>query len=366
MVCAHHPGASAASASRSHASGPRRACRRSKPTSRIRSCLMSGVAMAVCRRTAGIPPEVLDRRAAARGHDGFSSVDRVALDRGICGRRNRRTVDRRWPSPVSWWRRRGPPRAEALTLGLLMIFLCAGLYAVPFLKLGLGFAAILALTGGFALLRRKGLDGLLEARPGPRVVSFLTASAIVALAVLVLARDDFVDQGHAELTRRFVGQFLGVFGASSPYAWPGVPAALCPAISIRCAIRWVWRRWSEWRCSSPSLPCNAGGRRGISACRWSSRFAWLGVWHVGRDIHSLAKAMPIFGFSLLVVLAAVSERAASLGALGLAAAAVCCAYPACARRPEMSALLHGPGVTQREDNMQLINDADDWRILAYL
>jgi hypothetical protein len=257
----------------------------------------------------------------------------------------------------------GPPRTEALTLGLLMIFLCAGLYAVPFLKLGVGFAAILALTGGFALVRRKGLDGLLAERPGPRVVSFLAASVVVALTVLIFSRDDFVDQGHAELTRRFVGQFLGVFGASSPYAWleyqPLLPSDLDPvrnplglAALLGMAVLLGIVSWQRWRDSRDiRLPLI------VAICV-------AGVWHVGRDIHSLAKAMPIFGFTLLVVLAAVSSELRHW-ALGLAAAIVCC-MSGIRSAPEMSALLHGPGVTQREDNMQLINDADDWRILAYL
>jgi hypothetical protein len=78
----------------------------------------------------------------------------------------------------------------------------------------------------------------------------------------------------------------------------------------------------------------------------------------------MAKALPVFGFPLLVVLAAVSGELRHWTA-GLAAAAICC-LPALRSASEMYEMIHDPYILCTQENVAEVAEVNPWITLAYL
>ena len=259
----------------------------------------------------------------------------------------------------------GRARTEVLALALLMMVFCAGLYSGQFLLVGLIVAGVPAMVTSLVILWRKGWRSLLGARPGWLASAVLSAASVLTVATLALSGDEFVGSagGHPELSRKVMGEFLGVFGASSPYSWlmyrPLEPRDLDPLHNpVGCAALIVmailfglfsWRRWQTSR--DIQVPLLVGVCVGC-------------LWQVGGDTGIMAKLMPIFGFALLPMLATVSGELRPWR-LGLAAAVVCC-MSSVRSGEEIWSMVHGPYITISAENRFNLGDGDSWRVMAYL
>lgn len=259
----------------------------------------------------------------------------------------------------------GRARTEVLALALLMMIFCAGLYSGQFLLVGLVVAGVPAVMTCFLILWRKGWRSLLSARPGWLAGAVLSVAVVLTVATLVLSGDEFAGSGvsHPQWSRRVTGEFLGIFGGSSPYSWllytpleprdydplqnpPGCAALIVMAILFGL---FSWRRWKTSR--DIQVPLLVGVCVGC-------------LWRVGGDTGVMAKLMPIFGFALPVMLAAMSGELRPW-LLGLAAAVVCC-MPAVRSGAEIWRMVHGPYITISEENRFHLEDGESWRVMGYL
>lgn len=258
----------------------------------------------------------------------------------------------------------GPPRTEALIFGALMMVYCAGLYTGQLLILGLVVAGVPAAWSGMQIFRRAGWRGVVAGRPG-WLLGVTTAVAIVLAAdTLALSGDEFgKSPGGAEISRRVVGQFLGIFGGSNPYSWleymPLYWKDVDPlhnlggsAAFVVMTVLFVLVAWRRWRTARDiRVPLLIGLCLGC-------------LWQLGRDQHIMAKGMPVFGFAIIVMLAAVSGELRHW-ALGLLAAIIC-AMPFFRSAPSLWEMEHGPYITCTVENLRNLDDADYWRMVAYL
>src|SRR5262249_45195091 len=78
----------------------------------------------------------------------------------------------------------------------------------------------------------------------------------------------------------------------------------------------------------------------------------------------MAKTLVIFGFALVVLIVAISAELQHV-ILGLAALALCW-LPGLRSADEMRDLIYGPFITCTEENVAVISDGQDWRVLSYL
>jgi hypothetical protein len=258
----------------------------------------------------------------------------------------------------------GRPRSEVLAFGALMMIYCAGLYTGQFLLLGPIVLGVPAAASGVLIVWRKGWRGLLNFRPNWRVVAVVAVAIALTIETLALSGDEVGSSpGGSELSRRVVGQFLGLFGATNPYSWMEYaplywrdidplhnPGGTLAGLGLLILLGLVaWRRWRTVQdIRVPVL---------VALC--------LGcLWQMGRDQHIMAKGMPVFGVALLFVLAAVSGELRHWS-LGLAAAIICC-MPFVRSAPAFWEMEHGPYISCTEENMVDLDDADFWRIVAYL
>lgn len=257
----------------------------------------------------------------------------------------------------------GRDRAEALALAALMLGFCAGLYSLKFLYVVLvlgGGPVVFTVVSG---LRQHGFEGLRPTRPAWLTIGALAALAALTVALLMLGRDQFVDTGVTQLPTTAAVHFLGIFGGTSPYEWMGYfpgrqfdrcighnlggLAALCGMLTLFMLV--TQARWKAAR--DIRIPLLAGLCVGLVVLTTSDELI-------------MAKTLAIFGFTLLILLAAISSEL-RLWSLGLIAAVICC-LPSLRSAREMSAIIHYPPILCTEQNVAQAPDGQDWRFLGYL
>lgn len=257
----------------------------------------------------------------------------------------------------------GPQRAEAWAVAVLMFVGCAGLYTLKFLLIALAVGgAPLALALAVAALRRD-FSPLRRIRPSRRLIALLVAIAALTTVVLIFGRDQPVDTGRVQAVDVAAKHVLGIFGGVTPYQWldyeRDVPfgrslaheklGLVALVLFTALLILVVRARWQQQR--DLSLPLLVGLCAGalMLSCN---------------DELIMAKALPIFGFALLVILAVISGelRHRWLGVL----AAILCALAGVRGTNEMQDVIRGPYITATRENVSIIYDGFDWRALAYL
>ena len=257
----------------------------------------------------------------------------------------------------------GEARRESLALAVLMMVFCAGLYSFKFLYVGLALGGVPLLIPTVIMMLKHDFTPLKEFRPGRLLAVLLVTIGLVAAAVLFLGKDQVVDTGLPQLPITAAGHFLGIYGGSSPFVWLGYdvsrafdrepwfnPVGLAAlGLMTLLFLLVAWRRWQESR--DYMVPVLVGLCAGV-------------VWMVSDDELIMAKTLAIFGFTLLILLAAVSRHLRHWS-LGLLAAAVCC-LPCLRSAAEMQDIIWGPYITCTEENAADILDGQDWRVLAYL
>ncbi len=259
--------------------------------------------------------------------------------------------------------REGRERTEALALAALMLGFCAGLYSLKFLYVALLVGGVPLLAPGVALLLRHDFGPLRTARPGWLAVTTLAVFAALTVALVMLGRDQKVDTGLEQLPTTAAGHFLGIFGGSSPYYWLGYapggpfdrsawhnPVGLAALLVMTTLFILVTR--ARWRADRDiRLPLLAILCAGLVA-------------QTAGDELIMAKALAVFGFTLLIVLAAISTELRHR-ALGLTALVICC-LPVLRTVREMKQFVYDPYITCTEENVADVRDGQDWRIMSYL
>lgn len=265
-------------------------------------------------------------------------------------------------------------RGEALALAVLMLVFCAALYTMKYLYVGLVAGAVPLLFARFGLtLRRETRPFALTLRlvhrppvplPAWRWMRWtLAVIAVEAAAAVYFGQDLPANTGPTQLPDTALGHLLGMFGASSPFAWMGYEpsgdfdrhflanpvGAAALLLMLGLVILISWRRWQASRDVLVPLFC----------------LLCLGL--IGQayaDELIMAKTLAIFGFTLLVILAAAS-RTLGKWYFSLIAAAVCC-LPCIRSCAEMQEVIYGPYIACTEDNVAERMDGQDWRFLAHL
>jgi hypothetical protein len=259
----------------------------------------------------------------------------------------------------------GPARTEAVALAMLMMVFCGGLYSPQFMLVGVAIAGALAAVGGILAWRRDGWRACLKWRPNVLTAAALLAGAWLMLATRLLSGDEFIrSSGFVWREPQVWGQFLGIFGYSSPYSWlfyrPLLPSDLNPRmnpvglgaavvmVALFAVAAWhLWRARRDLRVPLVVAVCVAALLR------------------VGGDERAvMAKAMPIFGFTLVILIAAISTKLRPRW-LGLAAV-VLCSMPAVRSFDELREMISTPYITCTDDNMRKLEDGEIWRTMACL
>jgi hypothetical protein len=265
-------------------------------------------------------------------------------------------------------------RAEALALAVLMLVFCAALYTMKFLYVGLVVGAVPLAFAAFRVtlrLERRplALTFRVEHRPlslrsaGPWLKWILLLIGVEAFAVVLYGQDLPANTGLSQLPDTALGHFLGMFGGSSPYVWLGYDRSrdfdrhffsnpVGAVALVAMLVLFVLVAWRRWRTSRDVLV---------------PLFVGLCIALVGQaywDELIMAKTLAIFGFTLLVMLAAASSGLRSWW-LGLLAAAVCC-LPCIRSAAQMQEVIYGPYIVCTEDNVAQTLDGQDWRFLSYL
>ncbi|HWA09281.1 MAG TPA: hypothetical protein VG838_07530 [Opitutaceae bacterium] len=257
----------------------------------------------------------------------------------------------------------GPARSESLMLVFLALVLCAPLYSIKFLAVA-PVAVLLPLGQAWARhLREHGRPGLLPPQASGLTLVALAAALFFAVVSWHRVADPEVGGANPQSPSRAFAHFLGLFGGSSPYSWIGFRAFEpidvdagsnlpgCAALAAMTAAL-AAASWSRWRAHRDlRLPLLVGICLG---CLWITR----------GDERTMAKAMPVFGLALLLLLA-VASRDCRPRWLGLLAGVVCC-LPAVRSRTELHQFLHAPYILATEDNLDAQVDATPWMNLAYL
>ena len=269
----------------------------------------------------------------------------------------------------------GPARTEAVGLAALMLVLCAALYTEKFLYVALAVGAVpllFALVGltlrfearPFALTLRVAHRPLHYPRPGRLLTAVISCACAEAIAVICLGQDLPPNTGVAQLPDTALGHFLGIFGGSSPYVWLGYDVS-----------RDFDRNFLSNPVGAVTLVVMLSLLILVSLHRWQASrdvlvplFALLCFGLVGwtyADELIMAKTLAIFGFALLVMLAAASSNLRSWS-LGLVAAAVCC-LPCVRSAAQMQEVIHAPYYSHcTEQDVTQARDGQDWRFLAFL
>ena len=187
--------------------------------------------------------------------------------------------------------------------------------------------------------------------------------AAMAVVTLTLGEDQKVNTGMSQAPLTAAGHGLNVFGGSSPYVWMGYdpgrtfdrvpwenPVGLAALVVMTMLL--VLATWTRWRDEHDLLiPLVLG-------------LCLAPLLRTFGDEMIMQKALIVFGFATLVVLAAVSSELRSLR-LGLVAAVIC-AMPAVRSAHELWDIIYQPTITCTESNLADISDGQDWRILGYL
>ena len=262
---------------------------------------------------------------------------------------------------------KGPARTEALALSTLMIVFCAALYTQKFILVALvvgGFPAlmpvvVMALSHDFSPWR--------TLRPGRFAGWVMIFTGLVGLGLLLLGRDQPPNTGIDESARTAAGHFLGIFGGSSPFVWLGYafsrdfdrimtsnPVGLTALVVMLALFGIVaLTRWRDSRNLQADLQVPL--MVALAICAIAMAYD---------DELIMAKALAVFGFTLLYLLAAVSSQLRHW-TLGLIALAVCC-LPGIRSAAEMEEILRGPYIECTVDNLSQDIDGQDWRFLAFL
>jgi hypothetical protein len=253
---------------------------------------------------------------------------------------------------------------EALVLGLMMLVFCGGLYSPQFMLVGVVIAgAPIVVRCGFNVWS-DGWRQFLRQRPGRLTTGVLLAAAVVAAGTVAFSGDQFMGRGAFRWSEETLAQLLGIFGGTSPYAWlyyramepwdqhpfrnPVGIAALAVMVVLFGAV--AWRRWQSNR--DVRVPVLLG-------------ICLAGLLHVGGDERAtMAKAMPIFGVTLLILMAAISCELRPRW-LAVMAMIVAC-MPSVRSRGELQEMLQHPYILCTEDNLNLSKDGENWMILAVL
>ena len=259
----------------------------------------------------------------------------------------------------------GPARTEAVALALLMLVFCGGLFSPQFMLVGVAIAGSLAAVGAVRVIWRDGWRAFFRQRPNGLTAAALLAAAVMIPATRILSGDEFIrSSGFAWREPQVWGQFLGIFGYSSPYSWlfyrPLLPSDLNPlrnpvglgaaaAMGALFAVL-AWRLWRSHRDLRVPLV--------VAVCV-------AALLRVGGDERAvMAKAMPIFGFALVILIAAISAKLRPRW-LGLVAL-VLCAMPVVRSFGELREMLSTPYITCTDDNMRKLEDGEIWRTMACL
>jgi hypothetical protein len=257
----------------------------------------------------------------------------------------------------------GEARHEALALAVLMMVFCGGLYSLKFLYVALALGGVPLFISTVIMMLRHDFSPLRAFRPGRGLTGILAAIVIMTAALLILGKNQAVNSGLPQSPVTAAGHFLGIFGGSSPFVWLGYIAsepfdrdpwfnpvgvgALGGMILLFGLVSWTrWKQSRDYR-----VPLLVGLCVGA-------------VWMVSDDELIMAKTLAIFGFTLLILLAAVSSQLRHW-TLGVLAAAVCC-LPCLRSAEQMQDMIWGPYITCTEDNIADFLDGQDWRVLGYL
>jgi len=262
---------------------------------------------------------------------------------------------------------KGPARTEALALSTLMILFCAALYTQKFVLVALVVGGFPVLLSVVVMALRHDFGRLRNDLPGRLTAVVLSLIVLVVFGLLLLGHDQPPNTGVSEDVRTAAGHFLGIFGGSSPYVWLGYafsrdfdrimssnPVGLAALIAMFVLFGIVaWTRWKDSRNLQADLQVPL--LVGLATCAIAMAYD---------DELIMAKALAVFGFTLLYLLAVVSSQLRHW-TLGLLALVVCC-LPGIRSAGEVKEILRSPYITCNEDNMTQDLDGADWRFLAFL
>ena len=203
-------------------------------------------------------------------------------------------------------------------------------------------------------------------RPGRLTALLLNLIVLVCLGLLLLGPDQPPNTGVEEKCPHGGRSFLGIFGGSSPFVWLGYAysrdfdrvMSSNPIGLIALIVMLVLFGIVAW---------NVGRIPGISADLQVPLLVALATCAIAMaydDELIMAKALAVFGFTLLYLLAVVSSQLRHW-MLGLLALIVCC-LPGIRSAAEVEEILRSPYITCNEDTMTQALDAQDWRFLAFL
>jgi len=262
---------------------------------------------------------------------------------------------------------KGPARTEALALAKLMLVFCGALYSQKIILVALVVGGMPVLLAVIVRLLRHDFIPLRHHRPGRMTSVVLGFLFVVGVGLLLLGPDQPPNTGVSEAPRTAAGHFLGIFGGSSPFVWLGYvfprafdriplsnPIGLAAAgLMLVLFVRVSWTRWKSSRNLQVDVqvPLLAGLAAGVIAVSYDDELI-------------MAKTLAVFGFTLMYLLASVSNQL-RYWTLGLVALIVCCS-PGLRSGKEMARLLWRPYIECTETNVTDEIDGRVWRSLAFL
>ena len=258
----------------------------------------------------------------------------------------------------------GVAATETVALAGFLFVACGGLYSPQFMVVGGALAA--ALFGAKAALgawRRGGWEWLQE-RPSQLTSGAVVAGVLLALGTVARSGDEVMGGGSWRWSAEVLAEGLGAFGGTSPYAWlffkemepwdqnPWANPVGLAALAVTMILVGVvsWRRWRE--SGDLRVPVVVG-------------LCVAGLLRVGSDERAtMAKAMPIFGLAVPIIVAALAVELRPRW-LAVVAAMVAC-MPAVRSVAELREHTENPYILCTEDNLRLSGDGQNWMIMARL
>lgn len=258
----------------------------------------------------------------------------------------------------------GEATTETVLLAAFLLVACGGLYSPQFMMAGGALAVALLGANAVRDMWRVGWRTWTRGRPTGVAVGVALAALALAVGTVRFSGDTFMRGGTWRWSGEVLAQALGMFGGTSPYAWlffkPMVPWDEQPVanplgLAALAATVWVlglvaWRRWRAT--GDLRVPVVIG-------------LCAAGLLREGSDERAtMAKAMPIFGLAVPMIVGALARELRPWWAMAVAAGVAC--MPSVRSYGELREHVRSPYIVCTADNLRLSGDAQNWMIMARL
>jgi hypothetical protein len=258
----------------------------------------------------------------------------------------------------------GVAEAETVALAAFLFVACGGLYSPQFMLVGGALAAVLFGAKAAREIWRRGGRAWLKERPSRLMAGTLVAGLLLALGTVAQSGDEVMGGGSWRWSAEVLAQGLGAFGGTSPYAWlffkemepwdqnPWANPVGLAALAVTLILLGVtsWRRWRAT--GDVRVPVVVG-------------LCVAGLLRVGGDERAtMAKAMPIFGLAVPILVAAVARELRPRWLVVVATSVA--VMPAVRSAAELREHTENPYILCTADNLRLSGDGQNWMIMARL